>query len=71
MGRTIKYAVRNLNTEVKEAILRAFEATGVGDYYDGDLASYFQVIAQVLESRNKRIEELEKIINNAKKILEI
>ena len=69
MGRTINYAVKNLQKETKEAILRAWEAANCMDLYDGKLSTYIQVIAQTLERQNKKIRELDNIIAKAQAIL--
>ena len=70
MGRTINYAVKNLQQETKEAILRAWFATNCMDLYDGKLSNYIQVIAQTLERQDKKIRELDNIIAKAQAILE-
>lgn len=67
MARTISHAVIGMKPGVKAEIKRAFHATGCMDLYGGRLEEYLTVIAQNLERKNMRVEELELRLSKLKK----
>ena len=66
MGRTANWAAKKLPEKARPGFLRAWKACGCMDLYDGNLATYLRVIAQVLERRNEQHEEFKKLANDIK-----
>ena len=69
MGRTVNFAVKKLPEKAKRPFLRAWAAAGCMDLYDGNLATYLSVIAQVLERRNEERSVLKNIGEEIRKKL--
>jgi hypothetical protein len=56
-------AAKKLPEKYRESFKDAFRATNCMDLYDGNVEQYFQVIRQVLEQRQEKIDDLkDKII---------
>ncbi len=68
--KTIEYAVASLQKEQAALIKRAWKATGCMDLYDGKLNMYLGVIAQTLESQNKKVDIMKSAATTVKGILE-
>ena len=68
--KTIEYAVASLQKEQATLIKRAWKATGCMDLYDGKLNMYLGVIAQTLESQNKKVDTMKSAATTVKGILE-
>lgn len=49
--------------------MSAFQACGVMDLYDGDLAAYLTAIRDTLRQRSKEIKALKKLVASANAIL--
>ena len=69
LNKTIMDAVRDLQPDVRIAVIRAWNATGCMDLYGGELAQYIHVISCQLELRNRRVAALSDIIRSAAKVL--
>ena len=67
-------AANKLPESCREAFRRAFRAANCMDLYDGELKSYFEVIAHTLEDKTTRLEKMKTQINisseRIKKILD-
>lgn len=51
-SKTIHDAVVSLPEEVRQTFVEIFESLGIMDIYDGDLKSYFLVVAQDIKRTN-------------------
>lgn len=60
MARTAKNASRQLPINARKDFLRAWKLTEALDIYDGSLECYLNIIARTLETRQRKILELEK-----------
>lgn len=68
--KTIEYAVASLPKGQAALIKRAWKATGCMDLYDGKLNEYIGVIAQTLESQNKKIDTMKNAADTISRIIE-
>ena len=69
MPRTVNFAAKKLPENARKPFLRAWEAANCMDLYDGNLATYLNVIAQSLERRNEERKVLESIADDIHKKL--
>lgn len=69
MGRTANWAAKRLPEKARPEFLRAWKACGCMDLYDGNLATYLRVVAQVIERHNEDREELKKLSKTIQKKL--
>lgn len=69
MERTVNFAAKKLSEKAKEPFLRAWRATNCADIYNGDLATYLNVIAEVLEHRNEQRDVLKDMARDIEKKL--
>jgi hypothetical protein len=56
-------AANKLPENARKEFKEAFKATGCMDLYSGYLPHYFQVIKQVLEDRERRLQEVKGTVN--------
>ncbi len=68
--KTIRDAVKNLQKEHAQLIIRAFNATGVIDLYNGDLSQYLLIIVQTLGKQREQINTMKSAATTVKGILE-
>lgn len=58
--KTVKNAVTMLPEKCRGPFLRAWKSANCMDLYSGELEAYLQIIAQVMEDRQERLDSIKK-----------
>ena len=68
-GKTVKDAARKLPIGTRIAFLNTWRSTGLMDLYDGELKTYFEVITQTVEAKQRTIDSLKNKIEEVNQLI--